>query len=451
MRFRLFISAVALAFLIPVCAFSQAVELELIMPGEVFGPGNTFSLDLSVLNTGTALTDAQLYVALSIGADFWFYPRWLHYPPDIDWKDVSIEAGLHETWEIIPGFEWPSGAGEFNGAMFYAAVIDEGNLVSNLADFVFGWSDTTQSTPTPIPPTSTPEVPSPTPTPSGPTPTPPPVPTAFINIPAGSFTMGSPDDEICRGEDEAEHTVTLTKGFFMQQVEVTRGMWADLKSAQPDLPDDPSDTQYSPTTDHPVQYVTWHEAILFANLKSLEDGYSQCYFRDAAFTVVVNADNYMDGMIYCNFDTDGYRLPTEAEWEYACRAGTTGVFSFDEPDYSEDNCSGCIAGDLPALQQYCIYCANHNEQTGSGGSKLPNPWDLYDMHGNVWEWCWDFYGEYPTGSVTDPTGPSDGDYHVRRGGAWRLAAHTCRSASRFMITPDYRFTFQGFRLVRAEP
>jgi formylglycine-generating enzyme required for sulfatase activity len=145
-------------------------------------------------------------------------------------------------------------------------------------------------------------------------------------------------------------------------------------------------------------------------------------------------------------------LPTEAEWEYACRAGTNMTFSFDEPNYNSGNCFSCTPGNHPILEQYSVYCANDSNGAEVVGSKLPNPAGLYDMHGNVFERVWDYYESYPSGSVTDPTGASSGSVRVSRGGSFISAAHHCRSASRYTYSPpDFRYNYLGFRLVRTSP
>ena len=131
-----------------------------------------------------------------------------------------------------------------------------------------------------------------------------------------------------------------------------------------------------------------------------------------------------------------YRLPTEAEWEYACRAGTTTKFSFgdDESDFGE----------------YGWYRENSGRTTHPVGSKLPNAWGLYDMHGNVWEWCQDWYGDYPSGSVTDPSGATSSSFRVLRGGGWDYSADGCRSAFRGRDLPSCRdYGRLGFRVVRS--
>jgi formylglycine-generating enzyme required for sulfatase activity len=406
----------------------------------MYEPGSPFYLDLEVANTGSALSDAQLFVALTVGTgDFWFYPSWVMFPLEIDWKNVFVPANALSQWVILPMFSWPYGAGSINDAMFFAAVIHDGELVSNLADYTFGWSDGPEPTPTPVPPTATP-------TPSGPTPLPP----RAAYIPFGTFTQGSPSGEPCRYSNEGpQHQVTLTRGFHMMTTEVTRRMWAELKAVQPSLPADPTNLNFGLGMNHPVQSNTWYESVLFANLMSVQYGHTQCYYKDSGFTTPVNATNFTSGTFYCNWNANGYRLPTEAEWEYACRAGTTGAFSCSEPNYNSVNCNSCTSGVHPTLEQYCVYCANYPGVSAAVGSKLPNPWGLYDMHGNVWEWCWDWYvSSYPSGSVTDPTGASSGSFRVDRGGSWYDGAQTCRSAQRNSCFPFGRSSYLGFRLLR---
>ena len=278
--------------------------------------------------------------------------------------------------------------------------------------------------------------------------TPTPAPPGFVYFAPGSFTMGSPSDEPGRSGDETQHQVTLTRGFYMMQTEVTRQMWASLKSVEPTLPSDPSDTSISPTMNHPVQYNTWYEAVLFANLMSLQFGYTRCYYKDSEFTTPVDELNYLSSPFYCDFDANGFRLPTEAEWEYACRAGTTTAFSCIDSNYNSENCNSCTSGTHPALEQYCVYCANDPGGTEVVGAKLSNPGGLYDIHGNVMEMCWDWRETYPSGSVTDPTGASSGTYRRVRGGSWNSQALLCRSADRVSGAPNTRSNLRGFRLLR---
>ena len=269
----------------------------------------------------------------------------------------------------------------------------------------------------------------------------------LLFIPSGTFTQGSTDDP-CRGSNETPFTHTLTRDILVMETEVSRQMWADLKVVQPSLPTDPTNTTYSAGMDNPVQNNTWYEAVLFANLLSIERGFTPCYYKDSTFTSVLNATNYTSGSFYCNFDANGYRLPTEGEWEYVTRAGTTGPFSIDEPNYNGSNC-GC-ATNQTSLDTVATFCGNDSGRSEPVGSKDPNPWGLKDVHGNVWEWCWDWYSSsYPSGNDTDYIGATSGSYRVMRGGSWNNIALLCRSAGgRNSLTPGRRGYELGFRLLR---
>ncbi len=272
-------------------------------------------------------------------------------------------------------------------------------------------------------------------------------------VPQGSWLQGSPPDEPCRGPDESQFTHALSHALGVMETEITRQMWADLKSLQPSLPDDPSVLFLSPTMQHPVQNNSWYEAILFANLLSDQNGLNPCYFKDASFSIPVDASNFESDPIFCDFSAAGYRLPTEGEWEYAARAGTSGPFSCDEPLYFTQDClyTLCQPGILPTLEQHCIFCANQPGITETVASRLPNPWGLYDMHGNLWESCWDWYGAYPASHRIDYRGPDSGTKRIWRGGGWSDRAYSCRSSVRYSDTPDYRCNILGFRLVRTLP
>ncbi|MBN2382098.1 formylglycine-generating enzyme family protein [bacterium] len=268
-------------------------------------------------------------------------------------------------------------------------------------------------------------------------------------VPGGTFTQGSPSDEPCRSSIETQFNHTLTRNIAVMETEVTRQMWADLLAVQPTLPADPSNTPYAPTMSHPVNRPTWYETVLFANLLSLQNELDRCYYKDASYTDPVTSSNYTSGTFYCNFTASGYRLLSEGEWEYAARAGTTTPFSCNETNYTSGNCSSCTAGTHPTLEQYAVYCANDTSKSEPVGSKLSNPWNLSDMHSNVYEWCWDWYnGTYP-GDTTDYSGPESDSYRVLRGGYWGYAAQVCRSASRNCFAPDSRGYNIGFRLVRS--
>lgn len=192
------------------------------------------------------------------------------------------------------------------------------------------------------------------------------------------------------------HEVTLAKGFFLQTTPVTQNQWENV------MGDNPSHFEGS-GPDAPVEKVSWEDA--------------QDYIRKLNLSQKINL----------------YRLPTEAEWEYACRAGTQTQYHFGD--------------DAADLKDYGWYKENSGGKTHPVGQLKPNPWGLYDMYGNVWEWCQDWYAKYPDGPTTDPRGPESGEFRVRRGGSWNYFARFCRSAFRFRLVPEFRVSHLGFRLV----
>jgi formylglycine-generating enzyme required for sulfatase activity len=238
----------------------------------------------------------------------------------------------------------------------------------------------------------------------------------MVIVPAGSFTMGNDNGD---DDEKPAHRVTVS-GFYMDRYEVTQKAYEALMGKNPAKFVDP---------DKPVERLSWSMAIKYCNLRSLKDGLQPCY--DLQTTE-------------CNFAANGYRLPTEAEWEYACRAGTSGAYSF---------------GQNPAdLAARAWVESNANQTTHPVGKKQPNPWGLYDMYGNVAEWCNDRYGEkeYTQRAGDNPHGPAKGDERVLRGGSWRGGADRCRSSARASETPglaDVCFGYEayGFRCVRAAP
>ena len=264
-------------------------------------------------------------------------------------------------------------------------------------------------------------------------------------VPAGVFMQGSPTNEPGRNPDENQFSHFLTKNIAVMETAVTRQMWADLKLVQSSLPDDRSPDWLSLA--NPIPRVTWPRAVLFANLLSIQNGLTPCYYKDSRFTVMVDPTNYMTGPYFCNFQTNGYRLPTEGEREYFTRAGTGGPFSIDEPNYTDSTASTCTAGALPALEMVSWFCATCAGIQPVGG-KNANPWNLKDVHGNQKEWCWDLLGSYPTGNATDFLGATSGNLRVIRGGACTLNPSLCRSAHRFGRTTYFWDWGVGFRLVR---
>ena len=222
----------------------------------------------------------------------------------------------------------------------------------------------------------------------------------FVLIHAGTFTMGSPSSESGRKDDERSHKVTMSQPFFMQTTEVTQGQWKKVMGNNP--------SKFSSCGDDcPVERVSWDDVQKFiSKLNTMErkDAYGK------------------------------YRLPTEAEWEYAVRAGTTTRF------YSGNNDNN--------LSRAGWYKSNSGLKTHPVGQRTPNDWGLYDMHGNVWEWVQDLWSNYPSTPVTDPTGPSSGVPRVFRGGSWNSDASYCRAAVRRNTISLFSAYDLGFRLVR---
>ena len=222
----------------------------------------------------------------------------------------------------------------------------------------------------------------------------------MVLIPAGEFLMGSVHGK----PDEAPpHTVRI-ETFLMDRTEVTQQQFGKL------MRNNPSPSHFR-GADRPVEQVSWGEAALYCNLRSKDEGLSPCYNETTA---------------QCNFAASGYRLPTEAEWEYACRAGSTGDYGFGSEPLQ--------------LTQHGWFAGNSGRMTQPVARKKPNTWGLFDMHGNVAEWCNDIYeaGYYAKSPAANARGPNDGERYVLRGGAWNSTAGQCRSAARRCETPGFQ-------------
>jgi formylglycine-generating enzyme required for sulfatase activity len=231
--------------------------------------------------------------------------------------------------------------------------------------------------------------------------------------------MGSPVSEPDRSDNEAPHQVTVG-GFYMGKYEVTKAEYEAVMETNPN----PGNFNRA---NLPVEQVSWFDAIDYCNRLSRREGLTEAY------TVSGNGDSRT---VTWNRQANGYRLPTEAEWEYACRAGTTTSFNTGNTITTDQaNYNGNAA-------------ETYREQTTPVGSFAPNAWGLYDMHGNVWEWCWDRYGDYPGEARNNPEGASSGRSRVFRGGSWSRAAQFVRSAGREYDSPSYRDSTLGFRLAR---
>ena len=219
----------------------------------------------------------------------------------------------------------------------------------------------------------------------------------MIWVEPGTFMMGSPVSEAGRIQNEIQHQVTLTKGFYLGKYEVTQAQWSRVMGNTP---------SFFKGADKPVEQVSWNDAVEFCKkLTEMEK----------------EAGRIPQGM--------SYKLPTEAQWEYACRAGTSTMYWWGDSISSSNANYG-----------------NSVRETSPVGKYPANPWGFYDMHGNVWEWSADWYDDYPSGSVTNPIGPASGSYRVHRGGSWHNGGANLRSAERTIITPSDRSNNLGFRV-----
>jgi sulfatase modifying factor 1 len=224
-------------------------------------------------------------------------------------------------------------------------------------------------------------------------------------IPAGTFMMGSPGSETDRGDDETQHPVTISKAFYMQTTEVTQGQWKEVMGTEPW-----KGKQYvKEGPNNAASWVSWDDAVAYCKkLSGKESG--------------------------------TYRLPTEAEWEYACRAETKTTWNFGDDEASLGDYAWHLKNAYDIDEKYAHQV----------GLKKPNAFGLYDMHGNVYEWCHDYFEQdyYKQSPAQDPTGPTSGSFRVLRGGSWFNGTRTTRSANRGRNDADNRYFNHGFRLVR---
>lgn len=256
----------------------------------------------------------------------------------------------------------------------------------------------------------------------------------MVLVPGGTFTMGD-----TRGEGDSNelptHSVTLNS-FYIGKYEVTQAEYAQYMQ-----PSSNWTSNYGIGDNYPAYCVSWYAIIKYCNLRSLAEGLTPCYTISgstdpANWGAVPTSNNSTWNAALCNWSANGYRLPTEAEWEYAARGATK------TPDYLYSG-----SDDINAV---AWYSGNSGYTSHPVGTKAPNGLGLYDMSGNLYEWCWDWYSSYSSSSQNNPTGPASGSYRVVRGGYWYDSAYYCRVAIRYSNGPNYG-SINGFRLCRAVP
>jgi formylglycine-generating enzyme required for sulfatase activity len=259
----------------------------------------------------------------------------------------------------------------------------------------------------------------------------------LLALKAGTFEMGSPDDEVGRGTDEDRHSVTLSRDFWLGRTEITQAQFESImgysSATTADCPECPAET------------LSWSEAAGLANALSDAEGFDTCYRCEGD-----GVDRVCEARAEV-YDCAGYRLPTEAEWEYAARAGSGAAFSNGGsiPEGSETLCEESLPlSGGGSLESFAWTCGTSPEGTQPVAALEPNAWGLYDMHGNVWELTQDWYEAY-AGDVLDPDGASTGSGKVVRGGSWADAPRFARSATRSGASAERRTSWLGFRLARS--
>ena len=271
--------------------------------------------------------------------------------------------------------------------------------------------------------------------PPGGTGDPTPIPANFVRIQGGTFLMGSPSSEPQRDGDEGpQHQVTVNS-FYMSRYEVTQREYQEVMGTNP---------SYFRGDNLPVEQISWYDAIEYCNRRSERERLTPAYTIDKGRSDPNNRseNDTVRWLITWNRNANGYRLPTEAEWEYACRAGTVTPFNMG------NNITTSLAnydGNYPYNNSST---GTYRRTTTTVGSFAPNPWGLYDMHGNVAEWCWDWFERYAAETQTYPQGAVSGYYRVRRGGSHYSSGQQLRSAYRLFTTPSDRSYGVGLRLVR---
>jgi formylglycine-generating enzyme required for sulfatase activity len=267
----------------------------------------------------------------------------------------------------------------------------------------------------------------------------------MVKVPVGTFTMGSPASEAGRDDDEQQHKVTLTRSYLMGKTEVTQALWQSVMGTRPTMKEYKGASLLGDQL--PMYGVSWCEAVEFANRLSSREGLS------AAYQGVDQCESSEGKSVVWDRTSAGYRLPTEAEWEFAARGGVGGPYAGGAT--AEE---ACAVGNVLTPSSRAKYgvpwdsfaCEDGHLGPSPVGSYRANGYGLHDLTGNVWEWCWDWYGPYG-GASTDPVGAQSGPFRVYRGGSWLFGPRYARVANRYSDTPGTRNDPLGFRLVRTIP
>jgi formylglycine-generating enzyme required for sulfatase activity len=287
-------------------------------------------------------------------------------------------------------------------------------------------------------------------------------PSGMALIPAGSFTMGATTNMGHEGySDEVPQHSVYVSAFYMDRYEVTKALWDEVYQWATNRPMevrysfDYADSGQGKANEHPAHTMTWYDAVKWCNARSEKEGRTPAYYTDAGLSVRYRSGQVNVQTNWVNWSS-GYRLPTEAEWEKAARGGASGHrfpwANVDTITHSQANyySSSSYAYDISPTRGYHQTFTNGvTPYTSPVGYFAPNGYGLYDMSGNVWEWCWDWYSStyYSSSPGTDPRGPAPGSARVLRGGCWDSHAFHCRSANRASRNPTYRATYVGFRSV----
>ena len=275
-----------------------------------------------------------------------------------------------------------------------------------------------------------------------------PDPELFALIPAGEFIMGDAADHV---KDVTPHPVKVS-AFYMQKKEVTLSDWNEVRTWGLEHGYTAMTAGVGKAAEHPVHSVSWYDVVKWCNALSEKDGLTPCYYTDAEQTEVYRTGVTPLDATMVKWNASGYRLPTEAEWEKAARGGLAGkrfpwgdTISHSQANFRNGGAelyqtggTGYHPGSVNGTPPYTLPV----------GSFAANDYGLYDMTGNVWEWCWDWFGPYPATLHTDPRGPGEGTLRIGRGGSWSINAYYCRVANRIIGYPGGVSVNIGFRPVR---